>query len=124
MLKSVELRDVVAIHYDGEPHPAVVLHKLGSVAVIIISGTSKQHAGHKHILIDDKKRVGKSMRLTKPTYFYGRSIRRVDVSQLSAWRQGKGRCPPDQTNLLLTLAKEWLVESQQKDAPALLGALP
>ncbi len=123
MLKSVELRDVVSIHYDGEPHPAVVLHRIDGFAVIIISGTGQHHAGHRNILIDDKKRAGKSMMLTKPTYFYGRSIKMVPVSALSAWRNGKAKCPPDQTRVLLELGKEWLVESQHKEAGSLLSAL-
>lgn len=124
MLKSVEVRDVVAIHYDGAPHPAVILQKLGSLAVILISGTGQEHAAHKHIRLDHKKRVGKSMRLTKPTYFYGRNVRVASLSELSAWPNGKGKCPPDQTRMFLTFVKEWLAECHHADAQSLLSSLP
>ena len=113
MQRRVDRGAVVAITYNRELHPAVVLSDHGDDLVLVIaSGTSQHYPELESVRIDSITRAGKSMRLSKPTYFYGRGIKAVAKSKLSQWRDGLGRCPDYEVAKLLTLMSKTLLNDR------------
>lgn len=84
---------VVAIKLAGILHPSVVLHIEGDYVVVLAAGSSQSYPELESVRIEPCTRSGKSMRLSKTTYFYGRGIKTVHRRELLDWEGGGGRCP-------------------------------
>lgn len=87
---STTERDPIDVFHGQKWRPGYVL-RVGEQSVIVICGTGTPR-DLPHVFIDDRSRIGRAMRLTKPTYFY-RSNVVVKASADVRPRLGAARCP-------------------------------
>lgn len=92
-MSTIKIRSTVLVELGGKRRPALVLDISDDGLLVVAVGYTGSHfEEHAHICVEHFRRDGRTLGLSKTTYFYRRNTRTYDINDVSPTR--KRLCPP------------------------------